>query len=351
VPRTSDPDRLVTLDGSRGEGGGQILRTALTLSLITGRPFRLVKVRQNRDKPGLRPQHLAAVEAAAALGAAEVAGASVGSRDVTFRPGAYEPRDLSIDIGTAGSTAMVLQTLHLPLALRARGPVRLTLIGGTFNTKAPSFPFLDATWRPLLALMGMPIALAMPSAGYYPRGGGRLEAWIEPAKPRAWTRIERGPLRRITGVAGLTNLHEVRERMRTRALDRLAERGLSADIELVLWPGVGQGTAIALTAEHDGLPATFVGLGQRGKPAEAVADEAVEELLDYLDAEGAGAIDPHSADQILLPLALADGRSEYTVAAVTEHLRTNVETIRAFLDRPIAIDEPADGPARVVVGP
>jgi RNA 3'-terminal phosphate cyclase (ATP) len=350
VPRTPNPERLVTLDGSRGEGGGQILRTALTLSLITGRPFRLVKVRQNRDKPGLRPQHLAAVEAAATLGAAEVSGASVGSRDVTFRPGSYEPRDLSIDIGTAGSTAMVLQTLHLPLALRAEGPVRLTLIGGTFNTKAPSFPVLDATWRRLLAAMGMPIALAMPSAGYYPRGGGRLEAWIEPAKPRAWTRIGRGTLTRITGVAGLTNLHEVRERMRARALDRLAERDLSADIELVLWPGVGQGTAIVLTVEHDGLPATFVGLGQRGKPAEAVADEAVDELLDYLDAEGAGAIDPHSADQILLPLALAEGRSEYTVAAVTEHLRTNVETIRAFLDRPIAIDEPAEGPSRVVVG-
>ncbi|HWE35214.1 MAG TPA: RNA 3'-terminal phosphate cyclase [Isosphaeraceae bacterium] len=349
MPRTSNPDRLVTLDGSRGEGGGQILRTALTLSLVTGRPFRIVKVRQNRDKPGLRPQHLAAVEAAATLGAAEVAGAAIGSRDVTFRPGPYEARDLSIDIGTAGSTAMVLQTLHLPLALRAQGPVRLTLTGGTFNTKAPSFPFLDETWRRLLAAIGMPVTLAMPSAGYYPRGGGRLEAWIEPAKPRPWTYLERGALTRIVGVAGITNLHDVRPRMRNQALERLEARGLTADIGLVEWPGVGQGAAIALTAEHDGLPATFVGLGARGKPAEAVADEAVDELLDYLDSEGA--IDPHSADQILLPLALAEGRSEYTVAAVTEHLRTNVETIRAFLDRPITIDGPGHSPSRVIVGP
>ena len=139
-----------------GEGGGQILRTALTLSLLTGRPFRIVKVRANRDKPGLRPQHLTAVQAAAELGDAEVSGAEVGSRDLTFRPGPYTPRDLSFDIGTAGSTALVLQTLHLPLALRADRPVRLTLTGGTFNATAPSFPFLEATWRAHLAALGMP---------------------------------------------------------------------------------------------------------------------------------------------------------------------------------------------------
>src|SRR4051812_25452296 len=149
--------RLVTLDGSEGEGGGQILRTALTLSLLTGRPFRIVKIRANRDKPGLRPQHLTAVEAAAALGEAEVVGASVGSRDLTFRPGRYEPRDLTIDIGTAGATALVLQTLHLPLALRADRPVRITLAGGTFNEKAPSFPFLATTWRAHLSHLGAPV--------------------------------------------------------------------------------------------------------------------------------------------------------------------------------------------------
>ena len=139
---TEAGSKLITLDGSSGEGGGQILRTALTLSLLTGRPFRIVKIRANRDKPGLRPQHLKAVEAAATLGAAEVVGGSVGSRDLTFRPGKLEPRDLRVDIGTAGATALVLQTLHLPLALRSTGPVRLTLTGGTYNESAPSFPFL-----------------------------------------------------------------------------------------------------------------------------------------------------------------------------------------------------------------
>jgi RNA 3'-terminal phosphate cyclase (ATP) len=347
----SSSTRLITLDGSKGEGGGQILRTALSLSLLTGRPFRIVKVRANRDKPGLRPQHLTAVEAAAALGGAEVSGGSVGSRDLTFRPGEYTPRDLRVDIGTAGSTCLVLQTLHLPLALRAEQPVRVALTGGTFNVSAPSFPFLEATWRAHLAALGATIALAMPAAGFYPRGGGQLDAWIEPASLRPIALGDRGPLVRIRGVAGVSNLRtDIAARMRDRASGRLAGRGLEAEIATDQWPGIAPGAAIALTAEHDGAaPATFVGLGARGKPAEAVADEAVDELLAFLDARPA-CVDPHSADQILVPLSLAPGRSEYTVSAVTEHLRTNGATIRAFLDRTITIEEPdGDRPGRVVV--
>jgi RNA 3'-terminal phosphate cyclase (ATP) len=341
--------RWVTLDGARGEGGGQILRTALTLSLLTGRPFRIAQIRANRDKPGLRPQHLKAVEAAAALGSAEVTGAAVGSRALSFRPAPYAPRDLRLDIGTAGSTALVLHTLTLPVALKADRPVRLTLTGGTFNEKAPSFPFLETTWRAHLAALGLPIALAMPSAGFYPKGGGRLEAWIEPATPRALSCTDRGPLVRLRGQAGVANLRhrDVAGRMRDRAESLLAGRGLTAEFETVDWPSPGQGAALSLVAEHGSVVSTFVGLGARGKPAEAVAEEAVAELLAYEDAPGA--VDPHSADQILLPLALAEGRSEYTVTEVTEHLRTNAETIRAFLDRAIRIDEAGDGPGRVVV--
>lgn len=342
---------MVMLDGSRGEGGGQVLRTALGLSLITGKSFRIKKIRDNREKPGLRPQHLAAVEASARLGSAEVSGAAVGSRELTFRPGAVEPRDFEYAIGTAGASSLVLHTLALPIAMAADRPVRVAISGGTFNTKAPSYPFLEMCWRRHFAAMGLPVALAMPAAGYYPKGGGRLEAWIEPGRPRPLDLLDRGPLVRIHGVAGVTNLRhrDVAERMKARALDMLADRGLEADIDLADWPGAGQGAAIALTAEHEGGAfATFVGLGERGKPAESVAEEAVAELLAYEEARGA--VDPHSADQILLPLALADGRSEYTVAEVTEHLRTNAQTIRAFLDREIRIDEPDDGPGRVVVG-
>ncbi|MDR3635807.1 MAG: RNA 3'-terminal phosphate cyclase [Isosphaeraceae bacterium] len=346
------PSRMVTLDGSHGEGGGQILRTALSLSLLTGKPFRMTRVRANRDKPGLRPQHVSAVLAAAELGRADVRGAVVGSRELSFQPAAYEPRDLVIDIGTAGSTSLVLQTLHLPLALTAQGPVRVALSGGTFNPKAPAFPFLESTWRAHLAAVGLSVAVAMPEAGFYPKGGGRLDAWIEPGKPRALNGTARGPLRRIRGVAGVANLRpDIAQRMRDRALTRLAEYGLSAEIDLTEWRSPGQGAAISLVAEHDGTaPATFVGLGERGKPSEVVADEAVMELLAF-EAVAQGAVDPHSADQILLPLALAPGQSVYTVSDVTEHLRTNAATIRAFLDREITIEEPhGERPGRVVVG-
>jgi RNA 3'-terminal phosphate cyclase (ATP) len=355
VPAPSPRENLgrVELDGSRGEGGGQILRTALALSLLTGRPFRMKRIRANRSKPGLRPQHHKAVLAAADLGHAEVSGCTVGSSELTFSPGAYAARDLSIDIGTAGSAGLVLQTLHLPLALRSDGPTRLVLHGGTFNPHAPAFPFLENTWRLYLADLGLPLVLAMPLAGFYPRGGGRLEAWIEPAPaPQPFVRTCRGQLERLYGLAGVANLRDdISRRMCDRAIARLAAHDLKPEIERVRWPSPGQGAALCLTAQYEGIvPATFTGIGERGKPAEAVADEAVEELLAF-HAIGGAAVDPHSADQILLPLALAAGRSEFTVSRVSEHLRTNADTIRAFLDRSITIQDPEgeDQPGRVIV--
>ncbi len=348
-PPPSSP-KLIKLDGATGEGGGQILRTALSLSLLTGRPFRIVRIRANREKPGLRPQHLKAVEAAALLCGGAVTGGAIGSRELTFHPAPYTPADLRVDVGTAGATTLILHALALPIALRAEAAVRLTLTGGTFNLAAPSYPFLRETWRRHMAALGLPIALSSPLAGFYPKGGGQLDAWIEPGTPRALTLLDRPPLVRIRGEAGTANLrhHDIAHRMRDRVLVRLAARGLDAEIGLADWPSPGVGAAIALTAEHGDTASTFVGLGERGKPAEAVADEAVDELLAFEDA--AGAVDPHSADQLLLPLAMAEGRSVYTVAAVTEHLRTNIQTIRAFLDRPIRIDEPEGAPPRVVVG-
>ncbi len=355
-PIRSSSNRLVELDGADGEGGGQILRTALTLAMLTGRPFRISRIRANRDRPGLRPQHRSAVMAAAKLSGATVQGAAVGSQALTFRPRPFEPADLDIDIGTAGSTCLVLQTLALPIALRADRGVRVSLTGGTFNLKAPSFPFLDRTWRAYLKLMGLDLALAMPEAGFYPQGGGRLDAWIEHGNPRPLIAESRGALLRISGVAGACKLgsRRVADRMRDRAVALLNEAGIDAEIaiDLAEWSGPAPGAALALVLEHDGdtPPSTFVGLGARGKPAEEVAAEAVAELLDHLHAPGQGAVDAHSADQLVLPLALAEGRSLYTVSHVTEHLRTNIRTVAAFLDRRITLDEPDDGPGRVVIG-
>jgi RNA 3'-terminal phosphate cyclase (ATP) len=225
-------DRVV-LDGSRGEGGGQIVRTALTLSLLTGRSFRMVKIRANRDKPGLRPQHQKAVDAVAALGEARVIGGEVGARELTFLPGKCVPRDFSIDIGTAGSTGLVLQTLHLALALRSENPAKLLLTGGTFNPKAPAFPFLDATWRAYLKAFGMPIALTMTAAGFYPRGGGHIDVSIESATPYPFNKSRRGPLLRLIGIAGVANLRDdIARRMRDQAIERLSEHGFSVEIDL-----------------------------------------------------------------------------------------------------------------------
>ena len=173
---------------------------------------------------------------------------------------------------------------------------------------------------------GMPLTLNMTAAGFYPRGGGQLEALIEPGTPRPFNQTRRGRLLRLYGIAGVANLRDdIGQRMRDRAIKRLIEHGFSPEIDLTHWSSPGQGAALALTAEYEGTtPVTFVGLGERGKPSEAVADEAIEEFLTFESVEDA-AVDPHSADQILLPLAFAPGRSEFTVSEVTEHLRTNVK--------------------------
>ena len=346
-------DGLIHLDGSSGEGGGQILRSALTLAILTGRPFRITRIRATRDKPGLKAQHLAAVEAAALVCGAEVRGGALGSTDLTFRPGPVVARDLTLDIGTAGATALVLQTVALPLALRAWSGVRVALTGGTFNLAAPSFPFLDGTWRRTMQALGMPVVLAMPRAGHFPMGGGLLEAWIEPARLKPLMLERRGALVGIHGVAETTNLIPgIGHRMRDHAQELLLDHGHAAEITRLDRPGPGQGAALGLVAEFEhGPPATFVGLGKRGKPAEAVAAEAVAELIGHLEAPGAGVLDRHNADQILLPLAYAEGRSVVTVAEVTEHLRTNIATVRAFLDRPIRLEEAADSACgRLIIG-
>lgn len=350
----SSSESVIEIDGSQGEGGGQILRTSLSLSLLTGRPFRIRDIRSNRAKPGLRPQHLAAVSAAARLGEAVVKGAEIGSRVLSFSPRPdFEPRDLTIDVGTAGSTALILQTLALPIALRADAGIRVSLTGGTFNADAPSYPFLETTWRAYQTAIGLSVGLRSSLPGFYPKGGGRLEAWIEPGAPRARRWIDRGKPLRIRGVAEVARLSpSIAERMRTQALERFDEYGLELEraVETVVWSvAPGPGAAISLAVEFEsGLPATVVALGALGKPAEAVADEAVDQVWKIVNENAA--VDRHSADQILLPLACAEGPSAYSVAEISEHLRTNIQTIRSFIDRPIrAIEARANEPASVEI--
>lgn len=338
---------MLDIDGSFGEGGGQILRSSLSLSLLTGKPFKLRKVRANRKpKPGLRPQHLASVRAAAKIGKARVTGDAVGSNQLTFEPGPVTPGKYHFPIGTAGATALVLHTVYLPLAL-AGGPSEVTLEGGTHNDKAPSFDFLRDTWRGYLARLGLPVTLEMKRPGFYPRGGGLITAHI-PACPALHPLTLTGPLSIDaaairSATAGLP-VHVSRRQAR-RATVRLRDAGIEPDLTSEEWDG-GPGCVLTITLPGP-VPTVFVGLGARGKPAEAVADEAADEALAH---RAAGVpVDPHSADQLLLPLALADGPSEYHVSQVTQHLLTNAAVVKLFLDREIGIDgeEGATGVVRV----
>jgi len=342
----------IEVDGAMGEGGGQVLRSALSLSLLTGQPFRLSRIRANRNRPGLRPQHLAAARAAARVASAEVRGDRVGSEEIAFAPGPVRPGDYCFDIGTAGATSLVLQTLLLPLA-RAPGTSSVTIRGGTHVPWSPCFHYLDWQWRPLLARIGLPFDLTMTMAGFYPQGGGELQARIPGgARPRPLKRTKRGPVRSIRGLSAVGNLsREIAERQRRQALRRLQNLLPDMEPEVVVQelPAASRGTVLLLLAECELGRICCFALGARGKRAERVADEALDALAAFLRSDGA--VDPWLADQLLLPLALADGPSELRTSEVTAHLLTNAEVIRLFLPVEIGVDGPLGGPATVRVRP
>lgn len=341
----------IELDGSFGEGGGQILRTSLALSLVTGKPFHLRNVRANRPKPGLQPQHLMCVRAAATIGQAQVRGASKGSCDLVFEPGTIVPGNYHFAIGTAGATGLVLQTLYLPLALDTDKPSEVTISGGTHVKAAPCFHFLEATWRTYLESFGLRVKLQMIRPGFYPRGGGTIRAIIQPIQElkgfvyREEYRPEQVKI--LSAVASLPE--EIAERQAHRAEKRLksSEHDLKLKIHQESWES-GPGTLLALTLDTRPAPTLFFGLGERGKKAERVADEAVEQALEFLETDKP-TVDFHSADQIILPLALARGRSSYAVAKVTRHLTTNAAVIQQFIDRKVLIEGPEGETGKVII--
>jgi RNA 3'-phosphate cyclase len=331
---------MLTIDGSRGEGGGQILRSSLALSLLTGRAFRIVRIRAGRPRPGLQPQHLQSVLAAAAVGGARVEGAAPGSREVEFEPGPAAAGEYRFDVGTAGSVSLVLQTVFVPLAL-AGAESRLTLIGGTHVPWSPTFEYLREAWLPAMRAIGFDADVELELAGFYPKGGGRVTARIRPAARPAPLRLtERGPLRRIRGMSRVANLPEsVAERQRGGAVERLGERGIAASVEVSVepMPSRFKGTSILLTAEFEGARLTATAIGRLGRPAEEVGREAADALADQIASDG-GAVDRHMADQILLPLAFAGGESEFRTCEATAHLRTNAHVLDAFLGDVVRIE-------------
>ncbi len=336
---------MIELDGGQGEGGGQILRTSLALALITGKGFHLRHVRAGRKAPGLQPQHLMSVRAAAQIGQAEVKGASRGSTDLVFTPGRVVPGQYHFAIGTAGATGLVLHTIYLPLAL-AGGPSDVTIEGGTHVRASPCFHFLETTWKSYLAFVGLSIHLRMIRPGFYPRGGGLLQARIEPCSLRGFHFSRAEPVTRVTGFSAVAGLPEhIARRQAGRAARRLGQRGLDVDITEETWTG-GPGSVLALVLPTTPAPTLFFGLGERGKPAERVADEAVGQALAFLET---GGVDEYSGDQLLLPLAVASGSSQYPVARVTSHLLTNAGVIRHFVERTLEVEGAEGGPGLVKI--
>ncbi len=350
---------VLTLDGSHGEGGGQILRTALSLSVTTGCPFRLVNIRARRPKPGLRPQHLSAVRAAAAICGAEVSGDRLDSTELDFAPG-HGPSSGSyiFDVasvaegGSAGSASLLLQTLLVPLAL-AGARSTLVLRGGTHVQWAPSFDHLARSYLPALRSMGIHAEADLRRWGWYPVGRGEIACSIgvgrdEAAEAylKAITVNVRAPLRRIVGRAVASNLPaHIPQRMAARANALLCGLGVPVLIEPQLVPADCSGTGIFLSAEYGELAAGFSAYGRRGIPSEAVAEEAVEALHEHHASNAT--IELHLADQILLPLALASDVSTFTVARSTKHLQTNGWTIGQFGIAKVSIEEGAPCSVRI----
>ncbi len=336
----------IELDGAMGEGGGQILRSSLALSLLTGRPFHLRNVRAGRAKPGLQPQHLMSVRAAGTVGKAQTRGAARGSTDLVFEPGPVTPGTYRFDIGTAGAVGLVLHSIYLPLALASGATSEITLIGGTHVKASPCFHFLETTWRHYLKACGLTIGLEMKRPGFYPRGGGEVRALIQPcAGVRNLTLREHGELQ-ATGFSAVAGLPEsIAKRQARRARFRLEQQGIAVELEEQTWEG-GPGTVVGIELNTTPAPTFFFAIGERGKPAERVADDAVDAVLAYL-AGSPNLVDAHSADQLVLPLALAAGPSEYRVAEVTRHLTTNIDVIGHFLDRKIECEGEEGSPGVV----
>ncbi len=327
---------MIEIDGSYGEGGGQLLRTALALSLATKQPFRAVKLRAKRAKPGLMRQHLTAVQAAMEIGRARVIGAEIGSSTLEFYPREVAAGEYRFSVGTAGSATLVLQTV-LPALMIANGPSSIVLEGGTHNPLAPTFDFLARVYLPLLSKMGVHTSAAIERPGFYPAGGGKFRIDVTPVKKFArLDLIDRGEVRARRATAMFAQLpfeiarrelEVVREQMKLEADE-------CSPVEVK--QSHGPGNVVQVEIESDHVTELFSGFGERGVRGEVVAQKAAKEALDYLAANVP--VGPHLADQLLLPMALAGGGSFRSVAA-TPHTETQIQVIRYFLATKVACSQ------------
>lgn len=341
---------LVKIDGSFGEGGGQILRTSLALSAITKTPFEIYDIRANRKTPGLSYQHLQAVNATAQICNAVVIGNQLRSTDLTFYPGDIQAGAYHIDIGTAGSISLVLQTIFYPLSL-ANSPSSVTITGGTHVIYSPCIDYLIQQWLHYMKQIGFDAEIQSARAGFYPGGGGEVSVRINPATPRHPLRIkDRGKLIRVNGTSMVSNLDiRIAQRQQLQAKKRLSEFDIPHEILVEGRASFGRGTMLLLTGKFEHSQCCYFSLGAIGKRAETVADEACNEFLSFLRTRGV--VDEYLADQLIIPLSLTKGSSQFITPKVTQHLLTNIEVVKQFLPVAIEVSGSLDEEGSVGIGP
>lgn len=320
---------MISIDGSAGEGGGQILRSALALSMVTGQPFRIERIRANRDKPGLMRQHLTSVRAACAVCAGEAEGAELGSSVLEFTPGAVRGGEYAFEIGTAGSTTLVLQTV-LPALITASDPSTVVLSGGTHNPHAPSVDFLRTSFVPLVERMGPRVGIELIRHGFYPAGGGKIRAEITPAEVlTSFEILETAPIvsrRAAAATAGLPPSIAKRELAVVAERLGIAEEYLTTER---IDDAQGPGNVLSIEVERSDVTEVFTGFGERGVSAERVASTAAKAAQRYIIA--GVPVWRYLADQLMLPLAMARGGA-FRTGPLSRHAVTNAGVIERFLD-------------------
>jgi len=320
---------MIRIDGSSGEGGGQILRSSLSLSLATGKAFRIENIRAKRERPGLLRQHLTAVLAAAEIGGAQVEGASLGSRSLSFVPGEVKPGNHRFVIGTAGSGTLVLQTI-LPALMIASATSSITIEGGTHNLQAPPFDFLERCFLPVIGKLGPKVVVKLERYGFYPAGGGSFTVTIEPCSRLSPVElVERGEITRRQAVAIVANLPRRIAERETETVARLLNWDAGQFEILETRKSVGPGNIVLIEiGTSAGVTEVFCGFGRLGTTAENVATEAAKEVRRYL--ASTAMVGEHLADQLLLPFALAGGGA-FSAVRLNRHAKTNMEVISSFL--------------------
>ncbi|MFH1626370.1 MAG: RNA 3'-terminal phosphate cyclase [Pseudomonadota bacterium] len=325
---------MIKIDGSHGEGGGQIVRTGLTIAAIVGSDLQIENIRAGRKKSGLQPQHLTAARAVTEVTEGRLEGAELGAQSLIFHPGKISAGEYHFDVAevrsSAGSTGMIFQTLA-PILAFAEDTSTIILKGGTHTNWSPPINYIRDVFLPEVRKMGFSAGITTLTWGWYPKGGGVVKADVEPLEYLTGIELlHRGKLTSIKGVSAVSNLPlSIATRQRDQVYKRLTVENLRCDIEILDVPSSGAGTFVMLITEYENTRAGFSALGERGKPSEVVADEAVEALLYHNHTEGA--IDPHLADQLVLYMALAKGRSSFTTSRLSRHLLTNIWVLRQFL--------------------